>query len=62
MFDLDKGIEEKCEDTIARAIMEKVKDTDLLCETIVVISTMLSNEDKQWLVNNISQFITKPNT
>jgi hypothetical protein len=61
-FDLDEAIKDKCDLTIAKAIMERFKgDNNLLCDSIVDIATMMSNEDKQWLVNTISRFIKKEN-
>ncbi len=58
-FNLTEAIEDKDDLIVAKAIMERVSDNDELCDIIVHISTMLSNEDKQWLVNTISKFITK---
>jgi len=59
---IEEGLSNKCSISIAKAIMDKVRDDDLLCDIIVDIATMLDKEDKRWIVNTIGQFISKGET
>lgn len=45
-------------DDIARQLFGQVKDPDIVCEIISSLSTMLSDDDKNWCMDRINRYIS----
>jgi len=51
-FDLNRAIEDKCEITVAKGLLERLGN-DQCCDLIINIAAMMNKEDKKWIVSTI---------